>query len=66
MSIVTVEFDTEARKLMDGLKRYFRLRSDVDVIRRGIVLLDMAKDIEESEGKLVAKKDNFETELVLR
>jgi hypothetical protein len=63
MSTIVLELDRKMQHKFQELKSYFNFSSNADLIRRAISLLDVAKTIDETNGKLVAKKGDKEGEI---
>ncbi len=65
MSNICLHFDSKARKEIENLKSFYNLPNAAAAIRLGLSLLVTAKNIEESDGQLIAKKDNMQTVIKL-
>lgn len=65
MSEICLHFDNKAQREIEGLKSFYNLPSTASAIRLGLSLLLTAKNIEESNGQLVAKKDGLQTVIKL-
>lgn len=61
MSDICLHFDSKARKEIENLKSFYNLPDAAAAIRLGLSLLLTAKDIAQSNGQLIAKKDNMQT-----
>lgn len=61
MSDLCLHFDHKAIKEIERLKSFYNKPNAVSLIRLGLSLLSTVKDIEESNGQLIAKKDNMQT-----
>jgi hypothetical protein len=61
MSDICLHFDARARQEVEDLKSYYDSPNTASLIRLGFSLLRTVKDIQQSDGQLIAKKDNMQT-----
>lgn len=61
MNEIYLHLDAKAVQEMNDLKNFYKLPSTLATIRVGLNLLMTAKKIEESNGQLIAKKDDKQT-----
>lgn len=66
MSNITLNFDREMEQEISELKKHFHASSKAEVIRKALGLLKVAKKVQETDGELIARKDNKETLILVR
>ena len=66
MTNLTLRLNAEAEQNIQELKKYYGVSSKAAVISKSLGLLKTAAEIEQSPGKLVAKKGDKEVEILLR
>lgn len=65
MSEICLHFDDKAKREIESLKSFYNLPNTASAIRLGLSLLLTAKDIEQANGQLIAKKDDLQTVIKL-
>lgn len=66
MSNLTLNFDEKAERNLEALKKHYGATSKAEVIRKALVLLKIASEIEETEGELIARKGGKEAKIIVR
>jgi len=66
MSNLTLSLDETAEQTLQRLKTHYRVGSKAEVIRKALTLLDIASEIEETKGELLARKGDKETRIIIR
>ena len=66
MSNLTLNLDTKAEKSIEVLRQHYGVTSKAEIIRKAIALLQVAAEIESSQGELIARKDKNETKIIVR
>lgn len=66
MSNLTLNLDKTAEETLQRLKNHYRVGSKAEVIRKALTLLDIASEIEETKGELLARKGDKETRIIIR
>lgn len=66
MSNLTLNLDKKAVKEIEALKQHYGASSKAEVIRKGLALLKIASQIEDTEGELIARKGDRESRIIVR
>lgn len=68
MSQITLKIDPKTAAMLEALKQHFNASTRAEVIRKAIVLLDLARDADEHERELVIidDKDGTQRRILLR
>lgn len=66
MSNLTLNLDKKAEKSIDELREHYGATSKAEIIRKALALLQVAAEVDVSNGELVARKDNKETRIIVR
>jgi hypothetical protein len=66
MGILNLKLDRKAEKEIEKLKKHYGSSSKADVIRKGLALLKVASEIEDTHGELIARKDGKESRIIIR
>lgn len=67
MSNLTLNLDEKAEKSVEQLKKHYGASSKAEVIRKALALLQVAAEIEDSKGELIARKGGVgESKIIVR
>jgi hypothetical protein len=66
MANLTLELDNKAERSIEKLKEFYGVMSKADVIRKALALLQIAAEVDETKGELIARKGNRETRIIVR
>jgi hypothetical protein len=66
MALRTFNFDSKTEQTIEHLKKHYGASSKAEVLRKAVALLDLAAEIEDKKGKLIAKRNNEEQEIIIR
>jgi hypothetical protein len=66
MSNLTLNLDEKAEKSINKLREHYGASSKAEVIRKALALLQVAAEIDSTNGELVARKNNKETKIIVR
>lgn len=66
MSNLTLNLDSKAEKSIESLREHYGATSKAEVIRKALALLQVAAEVDSTNGELVARKDNKETKIIVR
>ncbi len=66
MSNLTLNLDEKAENSIDKLRKHYGASSKAEVIRKALALLQVAAEVDATNGELVARKDNKETKIIVR
>jgi hypothetical protein len=66
MSNLTLNLDEKAEKSINKLREHYGASSKAEVIRKALALLQVAAEIDYTNGELVARKNNKETKIIVR
>lgn len=66
MALVTFKFDTKIEKMVEKLKQHYGATSKAEVFRKAPALLNVAAEVEDDHGKIIAKKGELEREIIVR
>lgn len=57
MAQINLRVDPETEAILDALRQHFRASSRAEVLKKGIRLLEMAKEVEERGGSMAFVED---------
>lgn len=66
MSNLTLTLDKKAEETVEKLKEHYGATSKAEIFRKGITLLNIARQVEDTHGELIARKGDKETRIVVR
>lgn len=66
MANLTLNLDKRAEKSIDQLRAHYGASSKAEVIRKALALLQVAAEVDETNGELIARKNNKETKIIVR
>lgn len=65
MPKLSLKFGKKTQQTFNHLKAYYDLQEDIDVLQKALSLLYLVQTVQECGGKLIAKKDHIEREIIL-
>jgi hypothetical protein len=66
MTELTLELDQKAMLSMEGLMKHYGVVTKAELISKALAMLRIAAEVDRTDGILVARKGNRETQLVFR
>lgn len=65
MSNLTLHLSDKADKAIARLREYYGVSTRAEIIRKALTLLDIATDIAENDGELLARKGDKESKIII-
>lgn len=66
MTELLLELDSKANESINNLKQHYGLHTKAEVISKAIAMLKIAAYVDSTDGQLIARKGNHETQLIFR
>jgi hypothetical protein len=66
MTELTLELDQKAVGSIESLMRHFGVGSKAEIISKALAMLRIAAEVDKTQGIIVARKGNKETQLIFR
>lgn len=61
-----LQLDNKAQESLNELMNYYKVGSRAEIVTKALVMLKIAAHVEQTNGQLLARKGNRETEIVMR
>lgn len=66
MTELTLQLDRKATQSIKDLMSHYHVKSGADVVKKALAVLQVAAEVDKTHGKLIARKGDRETTIIVR